>query len=152
MMEIKFDTKKLEQLIKALNESAKVHVKIGVLGEGEKRDDGMSNAEIGRIHEFGIGQHQRSFLRVPLMDHLNEELKQAGAFSDESVKQILREGSFKPFFGRVAVLGERIVQDAFDTSGNGKWPESNMANKVTKQTLVESRQLRRSITSKVEAE
>ena len=49
----------------------------------------------------------------------------------------------------MGAVGESIVQDAFSTGGFGKWKPSRMENKQTKQTLVETQQLRNSITSDV---
>ncbi len=50
---------------------------------------------------------------------------------------------------KVAVVAEGIVAEAFDTGGFGQWPPSDMTHKKVHQTLVETQQLRNSITSEV---
>lgn len=53
----------------ALNTLNNKSILIGVTQKSDKRSDGMNNATLAMIHEFGSPKHniaERSFLRVPL--------------------------------------------------------------------------------------
>jgi phage gpG-like protein len=65
------------------------------------------------------------------------------------LNDVLKSGTFTPWLKKVAVLAEGIVADAFASGGFGKWPPSDMTHKKNHQTLVETQQLRNSITSEV---
>lgn len=145
------EIKGLEQLLKALK-GKQPTARVGILGDKTQRSDksGQTNADIGAKHEFGTsGMPQRSFLRVPIEEHLNERLESSGAMDPDVLKQVIAQGSIVPWLKKVAVVAEGIVAEAFDSGGFGKWKPSNMANKKNKQTLVETQQLRNSITSEV---
>jgi phage gpG-like protein len=146
----KINIKGLEGLIKSLKGKTPV-ARIGILGDGASRNSGAkSNAEIGAVHEFGSGKMpQRSFLRVPIAENLEKFLASAGAFDKEALALVVKEGSLVPYIKRVATVAEAVVFEGFDTGGFGKWPPSNMAYKKVHQTLVETQQLRNSITSEV---
>jgi phage gpG-like protein len=113
--------------------------------------DASTNAAIGAIHEFGVPgkMPQRSFLRMPITEQLQKELESHGAFGPEELKKVVKEGSTVPWLHRIAVVAEKIVGDAFATGGFGKWRPSDMKYKTVHQTLVETQQLRNSITSEV---
>lgn len=147
------DTKGLDQLIKALKRPAP-SIRVGVLGSKTVRKNeassALTNAEVGAAHEFGTSMlPQRSFLRVPIADNLDKEMDKASLSDKDALKEVIKTGSFMPWAQKVAVLAEGIVAEAFDTAGFGKWQPSNMARKALKQTLVETQQLRNSITSEV---
>jgi len=174
----KVDTKLLDGLVAALR-SSKARGRIGILGEKSLRDgqgtelkgegtrkvqanskkapklsskdfENITNAAIGAAHEFGTSKlPQRSFLRVPLADHLPKEVVDAGLLDKDVVLDVIKSKSVVPWLKKVMILCEGIVSDAFDTGGFGKWKPSNMENKKNKQTLVETQQLRNSITSEV---
>lgn len=145
---VELDTKKLDQLIKAFKVIPEG--KIGVLGSKNGRKDDGSNATIGAKHEFGQdGMPQRSFLRMPLTENLGEYLENSGTFNEEVLKQVIKEGSIVKWVKEIMIVCEHVVADAFETSGFGKWKLSNMKYKKNHQTLVETQQLRNSITSEV---
>lgn len=110
-----------------------------------------TNAEIGAYHEFGGAKMpQRSFLRIPLTDNLNKYLKKSGAFKEATLKEVMRERNLFPWMQKVMVTCEAIVTDAFATRGFGKWPGwSNGYTNRTGQVLVDTQQLRNSISSEV---
>lgn len=143
-------TKNLDQMMRALKGPIPT-VRIGVLGKQNGRSNSnKTNAEIGVKHEFGLeGMPVRSFLRVPISDNLQKYLDQAGLNNRQVFLQTVRQGSFIVLLQKIGVVAESIVSDAFDTSGFGKWKTSNMARKKVKQTLVETQQLRNSISSEV---
>ncbi len=139
----------LEKLLKALKGKPAV-ARIGILGKSPARDGGKSNAQIGAMHEFGTSSlPQRSFLRIPLSDNLGAALESSGAFDKDVLKDVLKLGTLTPWVKKMAIVAEGIVAEAFESGGFGKWPPSNMAHKKNQMTLVETAQLRNSITSEV---
>lgn len=150
MIDVKVDVKGLEKLIKALKTKPPVG-RIGVLGSnGARKDSFLTNAGIGAAHEFGTSRTpQRSFLRVPLIDNLTKELQKSGLLDKDTLKAVLATGNLRPWVEQVVVVGEGVVLGAFDSGGYGKWPPSDMRYKKNHQTLVETQQLRNSITSEV---
>ncbi len=150
MSDVKVNTDGLDKLLKALKNAPTV--KVGILGDSATRGSGtgnkvMNNASIGAIHEFG----RRSFLRVPIAEHIDQRLQEAGLFDKETLNQLLKTGSMKKIMQKVGIIAEGIVSDAFATGGFGKWP--GWAPGYTNNTgmiLVDTTQLRNSITSQVE--
>lgn len=173
--DIQFSTKELDQFTKALKGQLS-RVKIGILGAKSSRNDvevekGKSskvnansgkvpkalkdgfavttNAAVGALHEFGT-EHMvaRSFLRVPMLDHLSKELEKSGAFDEDQLKEIIKSGTLKPWLEVLGALGKGIVVEAFATGGYGKWASwktKGYTNK-TGQILKDTQQLSESIT------
>jgi hypothetical protein len=142
----------LDQLIKALKKDG--IVKVGILGDGSNRQEGgLTNAAIGAAHEFGKGNNPvRSWLRAPLMTKLGPEIEKAGILSKSNIKNMVATGSPLIIFKQIGVLGEAVIQEGFETGGYGGWKPSIMSRKTNHQTLVETQQLRNSVTSEVEIE
>lgn len=148
----------LNQLIKALKVKPPV-VRIGVLGTGARpakngQTNTPTNAEIGAVHEFGAparGIPQRSFLRVPLSENLNKELENSGLLDKDTLAEVIKSGTMLPWMKQVAVVAEGVVDDAFETSGSGKWPAWKNKNYHNQggMLLVDTGSLRDSITSEV---
>lgn len=147
---IELNTKNLDKFLKALKGKLPV-ARVGILGDKNSRDGKISsNAEIGLQHEFGSSKlPMRSFLRVPISDNLKRYLENSEAFSKEVLKKVIQESSLAEWVAKIGIIAETIVADAFDSGGFGKWKPSNMTNKQNHQTLVETQQLRNSITSDV---
>lgn len=152
MTDVEINTKGLDKLLKALKAKPPV-ARIGILGDsGAREGGGKTNAEIGAVHEFGTSRHPvRSFLRLPLTTLLDKELAKAGAFDKDVLAQVVAQGTVVPWLKKVAVVGEGIVLGAFDTGGYGTWIPSygGEGNPRTGLTLVDTQQLRNSITSEV---
>lgn len=142
----------LQRVLKALKGKPPI-ARVGILGNSAVRSDakaGPNNATIGTWHEFGTPfLPVRSFLRVPISENLQKELEKSGAFTPEALAEVVKQKSLRPWVEKMAVLAEGIVSDAFNTGGFGKWKPSDMTRKRVKQTLVETQQLRNSITSEV---
>ncbi len=127
-------------------------VRVGILGNSNARADGESNAQIGSWHEFGTSKLPvRSFLRLPISALLDKYLAKEGALEKKTLKEVLESGTIAPWLQKIGFVAETIVSDAFASGGFGIWPPSDMKNKTNHQTLVESQQLRNSITSEVKA-
>lgn len=149
------EVKGLDQLLKSLKAKPPT-CRVGVLGDKDARTDAKSpsNATIGAAHEYGtVDMPQRSFLRVPLTDHLTKSIEQSGALDKDVLKEVIKQGTVIPWMLKIAKLAELIVAEAFDSDGFGKWAKwknKNYTNQ-TSQILVDTQQLRNSITSEVKA-
>ena len=141
----------LNALRAALKKAPKA--RIGILGSNNAREgDVANNSQIGSAHEFGTSTiPQRSFLRIPITENLTKELESSGAFTKEALDQVVASKSMKPWVEKMAVVAEGIVADAFEKSGPNWAPlkESTLKRKKVNMLLVESQQLRNSITSEV---
>lgn len=148
--ETTLETKGLDKLVKALKRDPP-QARVGILGSKAARSAtgkvSASNATIGAVHEFGaIKIPQRSFLRMPLSEHLGPRIEKSGAADKDVLAEVIASGTMVPWLQKIAILAESIVHEAFDTGGFGKWKPSDMKNKKNQQTLVETQQLRNSIT------
>lgn len=166
-MTIEYNNIGLRKLQKLLKDDQPM-ANVGILGQNDTRSSGgltfeqvkaltkkfnpeeNSNASIGMKHEFGNdGLPIRSFLRQPIIEQMQRYLDKTGPISEDLIKEMIRTGSMAPYIKKLGVLAETIIADAFDTGGFGKWKPSNMKYKHNQQTLVETQQLRNSITSEV---
>lgn len=148
MMKDKIDTRALENLLKAVKKPPVA--RLGVLGKKNSRDDSSSNASIGAQHEFGeFGLPIRSWLRKPIIDHLQKYLEKADVFTEDMAREILKKGSLSPWVAKLGILGEAIILEGFATEGFGQWIPSRMEYKKVHLTLTESTQLRNSVSSEV---
>ncbi len=142
------DLSGLEQLTKLFKKLENIEGRIGILGDKNTRDsDTSTNAGIGKIHEFGDGElPERSFLRMPLNLKYDKVVEEKGAMTEKVMKEIIKKGSALPWFEKMVQVAVEVVLGAFESDGYGKWKKSNMKYKKVHQTLVETQQLRRSIT------
>jgi hypothetical protein len=151
--DVYLNRKELDQLIKAFGGNIPV-ARVGILAEKTSRSgsdkSAPTNAEIGAAHEFGTANlPRRSFLRMPIAMKLEKYMDESGAFSDDALKRVIKEGSILTWIKKMGIVAEAVVQDAFNTGGFGQWKPSIMTNKKTKMTLIETKQLRDAITSDV---
>ena len=124
------------------------YVKVGILGDKTDRKGGAkTNAEIGARHEFG--EEGRSFLRMPLIEEFQKYLDKAKVFDEETLIKVIEDGKLNEWITKIGIVAEQVIGDAFATGGFGRWKPSNMKYKKVHQTLVETTQLRDSITSEV---
>ncbi len=147
---IEYNDKGLKNFIAAFKGKIPT-ARVGILGgKTLRKSEGPTNAEIGLKHEFGkAGMPVRSFLRVPIIEHLQQYLDQSGAFNQDALEKVIAEKSIKNWMSKIALVAEKVVLEGFQTGGFGKWKPSLMAHKKVKMTLVETQQLRNSITSDV---
>lgn len=148
---IKSDFTALNLFVKGLDSRAAV--KVGILGHKTQRKQGsLTNSEIGAIHEFGSwsrGIPARSFLRVPIFLKQETILKEAG----QNALVNLGRGDIGQVLKEFGVACERAIQQAFASSGFGRWEPNAPATKTAKGSdspLIDTGQLQRSISSKVE--
>lgn len=161
-----FNVNGLDQMIKALK-GKPPSARVGILGSTNPRNNARSsmtyasvansqatsNATVGAAHEFGTSKiPMRSFLRVPLMDLLDKEIDSSGALDKDVLKNVIKSGSVLPWLTKITILAQKIVLGAFDSGGYGKWPswKGNYTSN-TGQILLDTQQLRNSITYEVKA-
>lgn len=149
--DVQLNMKGLEDLLKAMKGKLPF-ARVGILGDKDTREkgDAPSNATIGARHEFGTETLPiRSFLRMPLTEQMQKYLDDSGAFTREAFAKVLKDRSLTEWVKKIGIVGEAVIADAFNTGGFGKWAPSDMTRKKNHQTLVETQQLRNSITSEV---
>jgi phage gpG-like protein len=113
------------------------------------------NADIGAKHEFGFTTDgglripARSFLRVPLSTHRGE----IAGMMKMNVMRALVYGKLELLFKHLGIACEKIVDQAFQTSGWGTWRPNapfTVLMKGSDKPLIDTAQLRRSVASKVQ--
>jgi phage gpG-like protein len=147
--EATLNMKKFNQIMKALEKVPTIRV--GILGNSNARNDGNTNAEIGAKHEFGKdGMPERSFLRMPMTTEFPKALEGSQLFDAETLKKVAEEKSTEQWARKIATVAEGVVQEAFSSRGFGNWkPHAPGYENHTGQVLVDTQQLRNSITSEV---
>lgn len=164
---IKSDFNKLNEFVRSLNTG--MIVAVGIFGNKTIRADmakpvphgtpgairfknrsyaqsgGITNAEVGFIHEFGSFKRRipsRSFLRMPIFqkaEQILELVKKAGALKK------LADGKIIQVLADIGIACEAAIGQAFASGGWGSWA----ATKRGGSPLVDTGQLRRSIASAV---
>lgn len=150
---VEMNLKPLERLLKSLKGNIP-EVRVGILGDKDARTKGnaKSNATIGAKHEFGSAEvPQRSFLRVPITEHMQEYLDKSGFFDKDALSKVITNASLIVWVKKIGLIAETIVADGFASGGFGKWAKWRNPNYTnnTGQILVDTQQLRNSISSEV---
>lgn len=127
--EKKFDITGLKVIQASLNQLQDKHytVQVGVFGDKaarkSKEDKGLTNAEVGLIHEMGSVTRnipRRSFLWDTFAlhgDKLMPELKQP-------LMTLFKTGKVEEYLKIVGIAATNLVVEAFQTSGWGSWPQN----------------------------
>lgn len=155
---------KLNKFAKGFATTTGLVVRVGIFGEKNSRNDGMTNAELGAIHEFGVMSKNippRSFLRMPIAFKQNDILKKTSA----GAPALLAQGRLIQILENLGRACMEVVIGAFRSSGYGNWPKDKprtAAHKLTSKgkkatakniakdlPLVDTGQLQRSILWKV---
>ena len=157
MSDVKLDIKGIE-VFQQILKTTKSKVLVGIMAEAGGKDhvdengksSGVTNADVGAAHEFGTERLPvRSWLRVPLNTYFYRNMRSAGAFSPAKLKELFATKSFSTWLAKAGAVGVATVNEAFNSEGNGTWPPSDMSRKTNHQTLVETHQLRDSVTYEV---
>lgn len=148
-MKVVFKIGGLTKLKDQLTSAGKVsRVQVGILANKPRAEGDLTNAEIGAIHEFGSYSEripQRSFLLMPLTFHLGKNLK--GNWTGW-----ILSGGMVNAAKHLGVMAEKTIQQAFATGGFGEWrplAPSTIARKGSSAILIDTAQLRRSISYRV---
>lgn len=122
---IKFDTSGLDDLLKSLK-TDKV-VRIGIIGSKAHaaHKGGMTNAELGAIHEFGSSDNahppRRSFLEEPLKSKLNMKNEDMQGLKKSLWKNVFQKHKPELFLAELGAKAMSIIEGAFLTYGYGTW-------------------------------
>ena len=156
--ELQYDFTGLHNFVRLMDSANRFVVKVGIFGNKSPRGsvDGkkqtLTNAELGLIHELGsIARHiaPRSFLRMPLSLKAKEIQEKAFIGAPE----LIRSGNIRKILSNLGKACEIYIQQAFATGGFGNWKDIKQGTKSRKGSdaiLIDTAQLRRSITSKVD--
>ena len=159
MSTVKLNLDGLTALRAQMEELSKAKVQVGLFsdtaGRVAPKNKLQDNPSVGFMHEFGmmfsiaktrarIYLPERSFIRVPLMTRLGDEVQKFEGWG----------ASFEPkkMLGKLGLLAENIIQKAFDTGGFGVWPKLSprtIARKKSSAILIDTAQLRKAISSRV---
>jgi len=144
--QIKINTKGIGNLTNALLSNKKA-IRVGILGNDNSRNDGLSNATIGAMQEFGSENKKipaRSFLKMPITTKQEE----IGRFAQKSLANSLKNNDIETSLNQIGLFSVGVIQGAFDTKGFGMWsPNAPMTIKLKKSSspLIDTGELRRSI-------
>jgi phage gpG-like protein len=132
--------------------TSKGYVKVGILGNRARSSkSGVSNAEIGVVHEFGSkdGKIQpRSFLRMPLQSK-GKWITDQMVSMKKQIEKAFSKGDNKIFFNKLAIFAEQAIDEAFETGGFGQWAPKNSRPDGKNSPLIVTGQLRGAIESQV---
>lgn len=138
---IKINKRKIKQKIEKANLA--VEITVGIHKEEDARSESdLSNAQIGFIHEFGVGVPQRSFLRSTLANNKREYRKQ--------LQKIVNSGSKKKLKKSLALQAEMDVKDTITKGIPPPLADSTIKKKKGQDTpLIDTGQFLESIKGKV---
>lgn len=137
-----------EKLLKDLEASGRLHLKVGVYGSAAAQDHaGISNGEIAAIHELGLGNNpRRSWLadwldvaRQPILDTFRREFMAVLRQRQDERRALNRAGA--AFVGQIQ---ERIAQGIPPTLA-----PVTIRRKGSSVPLIDTGQFRRSISHEV---
>lgn len=151
-MKVTMDDSGIKNLLKALT-NEKISVKVGILDNSDKRPDGVSNAQIGLVHEFGSIKkniNENSFIRMPLNEVFTRRLEKYDLVKESSIrKEIAELGSTKKLAEKMGALAVSVIMEAFATQGFGQWKNNRPIDNRTGMPLRDTQRLMKSITFKV---
>ncbi len=134
----KMDIKGLKVIQTALTKMTDGHyvVQVGIFGskaarKGDSEMKGMTNAEIGLIHEMGSRSRnipRRSFLWDTFKDHGKDLLP----VLKKDCEELFKSGKVDEYLKRVGIAAVNLVQEAFETSGWGSWAPNSYSTLMGK--------------------
>lgn len=160
---LRYNVDSLEKIRKSLEEAKKFRAQVGIFGNKTERNaaggESLTNADIAARHEFGftitegpfkgIKVAARSILRMPIRTHIGDIQKMIKA----DVMPLLAAGKLDLLFKRLGIACEKIIDQAFQTSGWGSWKPNSPITVILKgsdKPLIDSAQMRRAVTSRVD--
>ena len=140
------DLTELRKITQQIKELTTKEVKIGIAADVGTYNDGAKIVEVGRWHEYGLGDNpRRSFLRVPMIDKqfiIQKHIK-------DGWNSILSgKGTALNELGKLGIVGQEISKGAFATGGYGKWKKLNpqtIKRKGSSEILIDTSKLVNSI-------
>lgn len=149
---VRSDTALLKKLTQQL--VAPYMTRVGIIGKkayANREESEQTNADIGIKHEFGVRSEnipKRSFLIEPIRERFEKEVVKHQKALTAKMEALDIEGVYE----LLGIIGEKVVQEAFETGGFGKWKPNALRTiqaKGSDKPLIDTSQLRKSITSDV---
>ncbi|HIT91666.1 MAG TPA: hypothetical protein IAD11_01940 [Candidatus Stercorousia faecigallinarum] len=144
---MKFSNKNLDDIIKALRK--KIILRIGIMGsdaQTEHEGSGLTNAQLGTIHEQpdndGKKIPKRSFLLEPLQEKLNLTTDENKYLRKELFKRYFDDKAPEKFYKALGTKALQIVDQAFMTNGYNQWTSLSQAYLKRKINSVKSKKKR----------
>ncbi len=144
---MKFSNKNLDDIIKALRK--KIILRIGIMGsdaQTEHEGSGLTNAQLGTIHEQpdndGKKIPKRSFLLEPLQEKLNLTTDENKYLRKELFKRYFDDKAPEKFYKALETKALQIIDQAFMTNGYNKWTSLSQAYLKRKINSVKSKKKR----------
>lgn len=151
------DDNKVPQYLKMLNELARTHVEIGIVGDGEKyKGTDITVLGVATVHEFGVnvvGKNgkkinipERSFIRSSY-----DANKQRIFEFDKELERVLNlELSVDGFFNLIGEFAVGVIQNHLTSQVmSPPLAQSTIRMKGSSNPLIDTGQLRRSIDYKI---
>ena len=142
------DLTELRKITKEIKELTTKEIKIGISGDVGTYPDGTKIVEVGRWHEYGLGDNpRRSFLRVPMIIKqalINAHIKKGWNLILNGQSDAITE------LNKVGIVGQEISKGAFATGGYGTWKKLNpqtIKRKGSSEILIDTGKLVNSIHS-----
>lgn len=118
-------------------------IQVGVFQKkNARKEEGMTNATLAAIHEFGAPEHglpARSVLKVPISEHAKEIMQSVKGKAD----MIVKARDIKSLWSLVGIAAEKVISKAFDTGGYGKWAPLRYETLMKKLNIGKFRNLHR---------
>jgi hypothetical protein len=106
-------------------------IQVGIFGNKDARpkdkEQGVTNAEVGIIHEMGSFTKnipRRSFLWDTFANHGAKLLP----VLKKPCEDLFKKGKVEEYLKIVGIAATNLVIEAFETSGFGAWPQTKYAN------------------------
>lgn len=132
--------------VQEINEG-QAFVMVGIQGSAatatHDADSGMTNVELGTIHEFGLGVPRRSFIRDAIDEHQKDLATFMGKLGQRVLLGTLPEAYALELVGQQAV---KIIQQRITAHIDPPLSEYTKKKKGSDVPLVETGTLRKSIT------
>lgn len=115
-VDVQVDLSEFDKYVKDINRS--VYAEVGILGA--MTDEGISIADYGMAHEFGVIEHnlpRRSFIKDPLEAHLGNEIIKA----EKTIGRYLEAGKIEKAVGVMGYKAVEVIKKAFETENDHKW-------------------------------
>jgi len=128
--------------------------RVGVIGNKalRKHSNGLTNAQVGATHEDGSysqNKPRRSFLKDPITD---AKPRMTAKIKEIALKYLSVPNGLDIILKQLGLLGEVVVQEAFDTGNHGKWQPLSpvtIKKKGHDTELIETAELSQSVSSDV---
>ena len=113
------DLTELRKITKEIKELTTKEIKIGISGDVGTYEDGTKIVEVGKAHEYGLGNNpRRSILREPMIIKqalINAHIKKGWNLILNGQSPAITE------LNKVGIVGQEVSKGAFATGGYGTW-------------------------------